>query len=83
MKKCPEKHRWADLDHLNGHKGIKGLLELCRNLAIVEKVDPDAVLQPHFLNPLLCKCLLLDRERQCIHLAAIRSRSLYTRSASL
>ena len=48
IKKCSEKHRWTDLDHLNGHESVKGLLKLCRDLAIVEKVNPDAVLQPHF-----------------------------------
>ena len=67
IKKCSEKHRWTDLDHLNGHESIKGLLKLCRDLAIVEKVNPDAVLQPHFPDPLLCKSLLFDRQRQCIH----------------
>ena len=44
IKKCSEKRRWTDLDHLNGHESIKGLLKLCRDLAIVEKVDTDAAL---------------------------------------
>jgi len=83
MTKYLGKRRRTDLDHLDGHEGIKGFLELRRDLAIIKLVHPDAVLQPCSLDPLLCKSLLLDREGQCIHLTAIRSRSLYTWSASL
>lgn len=47
--------------HLNADKGIESLLEFGGDLAVVEKVYPDAALKTSSFDPLFRQGLLFDR----------------------
>ena len=63
-------------EHLDADERVERVLPVVEDVAVVHEVHANAALETSFSDSLLRDCLLLDGERECVDLTAIRRSSL-------